>query len=87
MEEHVGSDDVPGTYAHWLRDGTMYWNPDAVPPTLEFKVIQPFKRGPLLDPSKDSRRGSGCRGQRGRGRGGRRARGSKGNRERGHRHQ
>jgi hypothetical protein len=46
--KHVGSDDVPGTYAHWLRHGTMYWNPDAVPPTLEFKVMEPFKRGPLL---------------------------------------
>jgi len=46
--KHVGSDDVPGTYAHWLRHGTVYWNPDAIPPTLEFKVIEPFKRGPLL---------------------------------------
>jgi len=46
--KHVGSDDVPGTYAHWLRHGTMYWNQDTIPATLEFKVIEPFKRGPLL---------------------------------------
>jgi hypothetical protein len=46
--KHVGSDDVPGTYAHWFRHGTMYWNPDGIPPPLDFKVIEPFKRGPLL---------------------------------------
>ena len=46
--KHVGSDDVLGTYAHWLRHGTMYWNPDGIPPHLDFKVIEPFKRGPLL---------------------------------------
>lgn len=46
--KHEGSDNVPGTYAHWLRHGTMYWNQDGIPPPLEFKVIEPFKRGPLL---------------------------------------
>ncbi|KIJ31488.1 hypothetical protein M422DRAFT_214304 [Sphaerobolus stellatus SS14] len=46
--KHEGSDNVPGTYAHWLRHATMYWNQDGIPPTLEFKVIEPFKRGPLL---------------------------------------
>ena len=46
--KHEGSDDVPGTYAHWLRHGTMYWNPDGMPPALDFKVIEPFKNGPLL---------------------------------------
>lgn len=46
--KHDGSDNVPGTYAHWLRHGTVYWNQDGIPPTLEFKVIEPFKRGPLL---------------------------------------
>ena len=46
--KYEGSDNVPGTYAHWLRHGTMYWNQDKIPPTLEFKVIRPFKRGPLL---------------------------------------
>ncbi|KAI0853830.1 hypothetical protein F5Y00DRAFT_250506 [Daldinia vernicosa] len=46
--DHEGSDDVPGTYAHWLRHGTAYWNQDELPPALEFGVIEPFKRGPLL---------------------------------------
>ena len=46
--KYVGSDDVPGTYAHWFRHGTTYWNPDGIPPPLDFKVIEPFKRGPLL---------------------------------------
>ncbi|KAF4997044.1 hypothetical protein F66182_16349 [Fusarium sp. NRRL 66182] len=43
-----GSDDVPGTYAHWLRHATIYWNQDHIPPTLNFKVIPAFKNGPLL---------------------------------------
>ncbi|KAI4862402.1 hypothetical protein F4820DRAFT_430540 [Hypoxylon rubiginosum] len=46
--DNEGSDDVPGTYAHWLRYATTYWNQDELPPALEFKVIEPFKRGPLL---------------------------------------
>ncbi|MCJ1379976.1 hypothetical protein MMC17_003079 [Xylographa soralifera] len=46
--KHEGSDDVPRTYAHWLRHGTIYWNQDELPPTLDFKVIAPFKKGPLL---------------------------------------
>jgi hypothetical protein len=46
--KHEGSDNVPGTYAHWLRHGTIYWNQDETPPTLEFKVTELFKRGPLL---------------------------------------
>jgi hypothetical protein len=46
--KHEGSDHVPGTYAHWLRHGTMYWTQDEIPPTLDFQVIEPFKRGPLL---------------------------------------
>lgn len=37
--EHVGSDDVPGTYAHWLRHGTIYWCPERLPPRLEFEVL------------------------------------------------
>ncbi len=45
---HEGSDDVEGTYARWLRWGTMYWCQDELPPTLDFKVMEPFKRGPLL---------------------------------------
>ena len=46
--KHVGSDDVEGTYAHWLRYGTTHWNQDELPPSNEFKVLEPFKRGPLL---------------------------------------
>ncbi|KAI0901233.1 hypothetical protein F4806DRAFT_492122 [Annulohypoxylon nitens] len=46
--EHEGSDDVPGTYAHWLRYGTIYWNQDDIPAPLEFPVREPIKRGPLL---------------------------------------
>lgn len=46
--KHEGSDNVPGTYAHWFRYGTTYWSPDEIPPTLDFKVVEPFKRGPLL---------------------------------------
>ena len=46
--KHEGSDDVPGTYAHWLRHGTVYWNPVGMPPALEFRIIESFKNGPLL---------------------------------------
>ncbi|MCJ1415646.1 hypothetical protein MMC32_001978 [Xylographa parallela] len=46
--KHEGSDNVPGTYAHWLRYATVYWNQDELPETLDFKVIPPFKIGPLL---------------------------------------
>ena len=46
--KHEGSDDVPGTYAHWLRYASMHWNQDDIPPTVEFKVPEPFKNGPLL---------------------------------------
>jgi len=43
-----GSDDVPGTYSHWLRHGMTYWNQDKIPPTLDFQIIEPTKVGPLL---------------------------------------
>ncbi|KAI2465794.1 hypothetical protein F4781DRAFT_424534 [Annulohypoxylon bovei var. microspora] len=46
--DHEGSDDVPGTYAHWLRHATTCWNQDELPAALEFQVIEPLKRGPLL---------------------------------------
>lgn len=46
--KHVGSDDVPGSYAHWLRHGTIYWTQNELPPTTELRIDQPFKRGPLL---------------------------------------
>jgi hypothetical protein len=47
-----GSDYVPGTYAHWLRYGIMNWCPDGDPmklyPRQDFKLIAPYKTGPLL---------------------------------------
>lgn len=46
--KHDGSDNVPGTYAHWLRYGMIHWTQDALPGALEFKEIAPFKTGPLL---------------------------------------
>ncbi|PYH91136.1 hypothetical protein BO71DRAFT_401648 [Aspergillus ellipticus CBS 707.79] len=46
--DNDGSDNVPGTYAHWLRHGIVYWAQDELPPTLEFTVLEPMKRGPLL---------------------------------------
>lgn len=47
--KHEGSDNVPGTYAHWFRHATTYWNQESVPPTLAFKEEQPLKRGRLLE--------------------------------------
>lgn len=46
--KHTGSDNVRGTYAHWLRQGMIYWTQDGLPPRQEFKEIAPLKRGPLL---------------------------------------
>ncbi|OKL56100.1 hypothetical protein UA08_08660 [Talaromyces atroroseus] len=48
--DNPGSDNIPGTYAHWLRYGTIYWNQDNIPPTLHFKITPPVKKGPLLRP-------------------------------------
>lgn len=45
---HEGSDDVPGTYAHWLRYGMVHWCPDELPPPTPLRRIKPFKKGPLL---------------------------------------
>lgn len=46
--KHDGSDNVPGTYAHWLRYGTTYWNQKEIPPPLELNDIEQTKKGPLL---------------------------------------
>lgn len=46
--KHDGSDNVPGTYAHWLRYGTTYWNQDEIPPTIGLDDIEQTKKGPLL---------------------------------------
>lgn len=43
-----GSDDVPGTYSHWLRHGMTYWNQDEIPPALDFQVLAPTKVEHLL---------------------------------------
>ncbi len=43
-----GSDNVPGTYSHWLRYGLTYWNQSELPPALKFRIIAPAKFGPLL---------------------------------------
>ena len=46
--KHEGSDDVPGTYAHWLRYGMVYWNQDELPQAVEFELSEPYRRGSLL---------------------------------------
>ncbi|KAH7312673.1 hypothetical protein B0I35DRAFT_437509 [Stachybotrys elegans] len=45
---NVGSDIVPGTFAYWLRHGTIYWNQDKLPARLELTPVAPYKVGPLL---------------------------------------
>lgn len=46
--KHEGSDNVPGTYAHWLRHATAYWNQDSIPPRIGAFPSKPVKIGPLL---------------------------------------
>ena len=46
--KHTGSDCVPGTYADWLRQGTIYWSPKEMPERLSFEKQAPCKTGPLL---------------------------------------
>lgn len=46
--DNTGSDDVPGTYAHWLRHATTYWNQKDLPPRSEFADPPPVKVGPLM---------------------------------------
>lgn len=43
-----GSDNVPGTYAHWLRHGMLHWQQEGLPERCGFALDEPFKRGPLL---------------------------------------
>jgi hypothetical protein len=43
--QHIGSDNVPGTYAHWLRYGIVHWNQNEVPSPIEWKPRQPIKMG------------------------------------------
>ena len=46
--KNPGSDDVPGTYAHWLRYATCYWCPDELPSPIQLERIEPYRKGPLL---------------------------------------
>ncbi len=46
--KNVGSDVVPGTYAHWFRHATANWNQKTSPPPLKFEISEPIKKGPLL---------------------------------------
>ncbi|KAF8857839.1 hypothetical protein BDZ45DRAFT_674450 [Acephala macrosclerotiorum] len=43
-----GSDDIPGTYGHWLRYGMVYWDQDVLPPTQEYTLLPPRRVGSLL---------------------------------------
>lgn len=45
------SDTVPGTYAHWLRHATTYFNQDSLPEPVEIFLAEPVKRGRLLGPN------------------------------------
>ncbi|KAL9003029.1 MAG: hypothetical protein Q9188_004080 [Gyalolechia gomerana] len=46
--KHEGSDNVPGTYARWLRHGPMYWNQDMIPAPVKYTDTEPIKRGQSL---------------------------------------
>ncbi|CCF35671.1 capsule polysaccharide biosynthesis protein [Colletotrichum higginsianum] len=46
--KHEGSDNIEGTYAHWLRYGMERWCPDHLPDPESFERIEPVKKGPLL---------------------------------------
>jgi len=46
--DNPGSDDIPGTYAHWLRYAIAHWNQDNLPPTMRFKRFPAYKIGSLL---------------------------------------
>ena len=50
-----GADDLEGTYARWLWEGTMFWGRsegrsegEGVLSRMEFEVVPPTKVGPLL---------------------------------------
>lgn len=45
--ENPGSDDVPGTYAHWLRYGLIHWCQDELPERKRFETMKPIKKGAL----------------------------------------
>jgi hypothetical protein len=45
-----GSDDISGTYAHWLRYGMVHWTQDKPAVASTLKTITPYKRGRILEP-------------------------------------
>ncbi|POS68582.1 capsule polysaccharide biosynthesis protein [Diaporthe helianthi] len=45
---YPGSDNIIGTYAHWLRYGMLHWSQDELPEPMAFVRIAPIKTGPLL---------------------------------------
>ena len=49
--KNTDSDDVPGTYGHWLRYGIRNWTQETLPATMEFKETAPSKTGRLLEPN------------------------------------
>lgn len=42
--KHTGSENVPGTYAHWLRQDMIYWIQDQLPEALKFEEIAAFTK-------------------------------------------
>ncbi|CZR67611.1 uncharacterized protein PAC_17510 [Phialocephala subalpina] len=46
--ENEGSDDVPGTYGHWLRYGMIHWDQDVLLETQKYTEREPTRVGPLL---------------------------------------
>lgn len=45
--QHPGSDDIPGTYAHWLRYGMIHWSQNELPPRVNYEIISPSRIGSL----------------------------------------
>ena len=48
------ADSVPGTYAHWLRYGMVYWTQDKPPTREEYSFTGWYKKGKLLEPVLES---------------------------------
>ncbi|PRP80496.1 hypothetical protein PROFUN_11718 [Planoprotostelium fungivorum] len=46
--KHEGSDDVVGTYGHWLRHGMIYWEQDELPKRVDVGELKPYKTGPMM---------------------------------------
>lgn len=48
-KKNAGSDNVPGTYAHWLRYATTYFSQSQLPKPVSVSWAEPIKRGSLLN--------------------------------------